>query len=164
MTTLGFGSAPQNLGFQTQPLTSESTTDVRSETAFGVVLDNYARAKAQADEAKAQADEAKSAVLNWVQDQLQDGTNKFDTKFHSLKVVRSPTYSVTADDFQAMNATLQQIANMHGGEVASKLIQWKPSLDKRTYESLSNEAKALIDPFITMKYNAPTITVSRKDG
>ena len=60
---------------------------------------------------------------------------------------------------QGLNQALTVIAGLCGGDVAGSLIKWKPSLDSKVYEKLSDEAKAQLDRFITLSYGSPTLSI-----
>ena len=67
-------------------------------------------------------------------------------------MAHSQKYSVAKDDLQALNGAMATIANICGNETAGQLLTWSPSLNKRVYDTLPAEAKAVIDPFLTLTY------------
>lgn len=126
--------------------------EVQSTRAKGVVLDNWRHAKNELSEAQLKEKEARSNVMAYIKEEIKDGTNRFKTNHYTLKVAHSQKYSVAKDDLQALNGALQAIANICGNEVAGQLLTWSPSLNKRVYDTLPAEAKAVIDPFLTLAY------------
>lgn len=126
--------------------------EVQSTRAKGVVLDNWRHAKNELSEAQLKEKEARSNVMAYIKEEIKDGTNCFKTNHYTLKVAHSQKYSVAKDDLQALNGALQAIANICGNETAGQLLSWSPSLNKRVYHTLPAEAKAVIDPFLTLIY------------
>ena len=137
-----------NVGFGDMPPAEE----VQSTRAKGVVLDNWRHAKNELSEAQAKEKEAKANVMAYIKTELQDGTNRFKTDHYTLKVAHAQKYTVAKDDLGALNGALQAIANICGADVAGQLLSWSPTLNKRVYDSLPQEAKTFLDPFITMTY------------
>ena len=43
--------------------------------------------------------------------------------------------------------------------VIHKSLIWKPSLDVKVYEKLSDDAKAELDRFITLSYSSATLSI-----
>ena len=154
----GFGAVPpQQPTMGKEKIAPKATFD--SKTATGVVLDNFRHAKQNYDVAKKDLDEAKGNVIAHIGTQISVGTNRFATNHFTLKTSVSKKYDVDASDMQGLNQALTVIAGLCGAEVASSLIKWKPSLDSKVYEQLSDEAKAQLDRFITLSYGSPTLSI-----
>ncbi len=62
-------------------------------------------------------------------------------------------------DPQELNKALNAIAFLYGADVASSVIKWKPSLNVKVYEKLSDDAKAELDRFITLSYSSATLSI-----
>lgn len=154
----GFGAvSPQQPTMGKEKIAPKATFD--SKTATGVVLDNFRHAKQNYDVAKKDLDEAKGNVIAHIGTQISVGTNRFATNHFTLKTSVSKKYDVDASDMQGLNQALTVIAGLCGGDVAGSLIKWKPSLDSKVYEKLSDEAKAQLDRFITLSYSSPTLSI-----
>lgn len=154
----GFGAVPpQQPTMGKEEIAPKATFD--SKTATGVVLDNFRHAKQNYDVAKKHLDEAKGNVIAHIGTQISVGTNRFATNHFTLKTSVSKKYDVDASDMQGLNQALTVIAGLCGGDVAGSLIKWKPSLDSKVYEKLSDEAKAQLDRFITLSYGSPTLSI-----
>lgn len=157
----------QSFGFNTVPPQQPTMgkekvapkASFESGTATGVVLDNFRHAKQNYDEAKKVLDEAKGVVLQHIGEQISVGTNRFATTHFTLKTTVSKKYDVDASDMQGLNQALTVIANMCSGDVAGSVLNWKPSLNSKVYENLPDEAKAQLDPFVTLSYGSPTLSV-----
>ena len=161
MSNFGFGAAPATgFGFSRTQVQSEVAHDENFEStqATGVVLDNWRHAKDQLTKAQAEEKKAKAVVMNYIESSLKEGTNRFKTNKFTLKVAHAAKYSVAKDNLSGLNAAMQKIAESCGNEVASQLITWSPSLNKKAYESLPEYAKSLIDEFITLTYS-DTLTI-----
>lgn len=132
-----------------------------STTQKGVVFDNWRHAKNAL--AKAQADEkqARSNVMEWVKDEIKDGTNRFSTNHFTLKIAHAPRYKVDSSDLNALNSAMQAISQICGQEVAMQLLSWSPTLNKKVYDDLPDMAKQIINAFITMTY-ADTLSIEDK--
>lgn len=154
----GFGAVPpQQPTMGKEKIAPKAMFD--SKTATGVVLDNFRHAKQNYDVAKKDLDEAKGNVIAHIGTQISVGTNRFATNHFTLKTSVSKKYDVDASDMQGLNQALTVIAGLCGGDVAGSLIKWKPSLDSKVYEKLSDEAKAQLDRFITLSYGSPTLFI-----
>ena len=154
----GFGAVPpQQPTMGKEKMAPKATFD--SITATGVVLDNFRHAKQNYDVAKKALDEAKGYVIAHIGEQISVGTNRFATNHFMLKTSVSKKYDVDASDMQGLNQALTVIAGLCGGDVASSLIKWKPSLNSNVYEKLSDDAKAQLDRFITLSYGSPTLSI-----
>lgn len=154
----GFGGLPpQQTTTAKQKIAPKATFD--STTATGVVLDNFRHAKEQFDIAKKALDEAKGNVITHIGEQMSVGTNRFATNHFTLKTSISKKYEVDGSDPQELNKALNAIAFLYGADVASSVIKWKPSLDVKVYEKLSDDAKAQLDRFITLSYSSATLSI-----
>ena len=132
--------------------------EFKSVTATGVVLDNWKNAKSEYDLAKAKLDECKDAIVQHIGKDFSVGTNRFATDHFVLKANVNTNYTVDCSDLQMLNGALINISDICGEEVAQELLTWKPTLNKKVYADLPVEAKAFIDGFLTLKYNAPTFS------
>lgn len=161
---VGFGNTTKPTDEDVLPVKSkvEPKLQFRSETATGVILDNWRRAKVAYDEAKARLDESKSNVIQHIGQHIDVGTTRFATNHFVLKTTQSTKYDVDGSDINAINQALNIIAGICGGEVAGSLLKWKPSLNTKVYEKLPPDAKAEIDRFITMSYGSPTLSIEDK--
>ena len=153
-SNLGFDT-PTNAGFET------NTQNIDSVKAKGVVLDNWRHTKEKLAQAQSEEKEARSNVMEYIKSELQEGTNRFSTNHFTLKVVHSPKYAVAKDDLAALNTAMRTIAEICGSEIAGQLLNWSPSLNKRAYDMLPDNAKQFIAPFLTMTY-ADTFTVDKE--
>lgn len=145
----------QHFGFQDKAPNLPTTSvemEYASTQATGVVLDNWRNAKLALEEAKKIEKEAKDAVMAHIQSEIKDGVNRFKTNHYALKVNHSIKYSVNKTDLNSLNTALQSVANIEGADVAMALVQWSPTLSKKVYDSLSEQAKAFINPFLTSTY------------
>lgn len=124
----------------------------KSTSATGVVLDNWRAAKVKLDAAKKEESDARDLVVNHVSNDVNEGVNRFSTDKFVLKVTRSPRYKVDGSNREMLGQCLNAIYQMCGGNVANNLIKWQPTLDKRTYDELPQEAKDLINPFLTLTF------------
>lgn len=154
---LGFSSVPPQQTTGKEKIAPKATYE--STSATGVVLDNYRQAKLAHDSTKAKLDECKTAVLSHIQEQISVGTNRFATNHFVLKTVLATKYQVDSADMNALNQALCMVAGMCGNEVAGSLLKWKPTLNVSAYEGLPPEAKKHLEPFITMSYSSPTLTL-----
>ena len=154
----GFGAVPpQQPTIGKEKIAPNATFE--SVTATGVVLDTFRHAKQNYNVAKKALDEAKGNVIAHIGKEITVGTNRFATNHFTLKTSVSKKYDVDASDMQGLNQALTVIAGLCGSEVASSLITWKPSLDSKVYEQLSDDAKAQLDRFITLSYGSPTLSI-----
>ena len=131
----------------------------KNADATGVILNGYTEAKKALENAKNEEKRWKDLVMNHIGERLHDGTNRYTTDFNCLKIVKQPTLSLEISDMTYFQQCLGWIAQCLGNETANNLISWKPSLDKRTYDSLPEEIKAVFNQFVTLKYNSPSITI-----
>ena len=152
-----------NFGFDTPTQTGFEATDtpiIESVTAKGVVLDNWRHSKEKLAQAQSEEKQARSNVMEYIKSELKEGTNRFSTNHFTLKVAHAPKYTVAKDDLAALNAAMQTIAQICGNEVAGQLLSWLPSLNKKVYDTLPDNAKQIIGAFLTMTY-ADTFTVDK---
>ena len=132
-----------------------------NQTSTGVVLNNWKHAKEKYDEAKAVLDEAKKSVISHIGENISAGTNRFATGFYVLKAVKAEKIDVEVNDVNALNQTLAQLVCTAGMDVAREIIQWKPSLNKKLYDNLRPEERALLAPFLKLSYGSPTLTIEK---
>lgn len=119
--------------------------------ATGVVLNNYRAAKQALQEAQEAERKAKENVLNHIKERMHTGTNRFKTDFYTLKVVNQPTYSIDTTNMQHLQQCMQWVQQCCGDEVASTLLNWKPSLNKKVYDSLPVQVQQVFNQFVVMK-------------
>lgn len=134
------------------PKEKRYNTSFKSTSASGVTLDSWRTAKVKLEEAKAREKELRSHVELIVRDTVNQGVNRYGTDYFVLKLTRSPKYTVDGSNLQMLNQALGTIYQMCGGEVANSLIKWTPTLDKKTYDALPDEARAIIDPYLTLTF------------
>lgn len=130
-----------------------------STTACGVVLDNWRNAKVTYDQAKNALSEAKNSVLQYVGDQVDIGTSRFATNHFILKTTKTEKIEVNAPDLNRLNVALTEIATMCGADVASQVISWKPTLNKKVFDSMPLQAQEKLNEFLTLSYSTPTLSI-----
>lgn len=157
---------PQDVDSPQETVERKAKVEVKAtfenQTATGVVLNNWLHAKQKQAEIKKQVDESQALVLQHIGEQISVGTNRFATGFFVLKATKSEKYEVNGADVNALNNALSQLAQSAGFEVARDIIQWKPSLNKKLYDKLSDEQKAILNPFLALSYSSPTLTIEEK--
>lgn len=105
----------------------------------------------QLDRIKEEERELRDAVVNEFFAELDTGTERIDVPGDATLVcTRSMNYRL---DETALEEALKAVPKTK----KDKLVRWKPSLDKRTYDSLSAKAKQGFDEAVIATPGAPSI-------
>lgn len=137
----------------------------KNVTATGVVLNDWCFAKQKLDEAKQAEQKARQNVMQHLKTEINVGTSRFATERFTLKASMSEKYEVVFNDINELNGALGVLAMKSNAEIAKGIINWKPSLNKKLYDSLTDEQKAIINPFLKLSYSTPTFSIEgNSDG
>lgn len=137
----------------TKKLDEEPVQHSESTTQKGVIFDNWRNAKNRLSQAQSEEKQARNNVMEWVKEEIKEGTNRFSTNHFTLKIAHAPKYKVDSSDLGALNSAMQAISQITGAEVASQLLSWSPTLNKKVYDNLPDNAKQIIGAFLTMTYS-----------
>lgn len=111
----------------------------------------------EAQQTLARAKEEEKALRDQVVGQFfaehENGTERVDIPGDAqLVCTRSLSYAI---DEAALDAALEGVPKTK----RDKLVRWKPSLDKRTLDSLSAKARAAFEECLVAKVGSPSIKI-----
>lgn len=133
--------------------------DVDDDTA--VMIDDWCVAKVRYDIAKDELDTHKKRLIKAMNLKSIVGISRFKTTDFELTCNVLEKYEVV-DDKELINNVLQNVFQVCGADVANNIINWKPSLNKRIYETLTEDQKSLLNDILTLSYSTPSLTMKKE--
>lgn len=108
---------------------------------------------------------ARNKVVAFFHENITDmaGTERVDLgQGFELKMEFRQNYSVpSAKNGEAAKAVMAKLAALgaEGSAIAARIFRWKPELSKTEYDTLSPQAKRIVDKVVTQKAGQPSLEI-----
>jgi len=119
-----------------------------------------------ANKALAKAKEAEIELRNkvieaWYPAHKEEGTENIELAAgYKLKAVFKVNRTLAdRDKVDAALTKIEKLGGVEGKIIAERLIQWKPSLNKKEYDILTDKYRKVIDEVLTIKPGAPSLEI-----